>query len=87
LWCRLSLSYAPHGGRTADFTYSRITVHNASTLEWEQMSALEAGAVIDRFFIETPEHGSFAARFGGAGILHGEEEVGGGGGQKGFAAV
>jgi hypothetical protein len=28
------------------------------------MSALDQGAVIDRFFIETPSHGSFLARAG-----------------------
>lgn len=59
-WCAFQSGFAPHGGRTADFTYSRITVHNDSTLEWEQISALAAGAVIDRFYVETPVHGSFA---------------------------
>lgn len=62
-WCAYQSGFAPRGGRTADFTYSRITVHNDSTLEWEQMSALEAGAVIDRFFVETSKHGSFSGRF------------------------
>ena len=76
----LRFGFAPHDGRTADFTYSRITVHNDTTLEWEQMSALDAGAVIDRFYIETPVHGSFAERFGAG---EGGEGSGGRGGGDG----
>lgn len=63
-WCAFQSGAFLHG-RTADFTYSRITVHNGTTLEWEQVSALEGidTQVIDRFVIDTPVHGPFAVRF------------------------
>ena len=58
-WCAY-VAGVDHDGRLSDFTYSRVTVHNATTLEWEQMSALEGGEVIDRFYIVAPTHGPFA---------------------------
>ena len=58
-WCAYVAGVDNHD-RLSDFTYSRVTVHNATTLEWEQMSALEGGEVIDRFYIVAPTHGSFA---------------------------
>ena len=42
--------YAPADGQSADYSYSRVTVHNATTLEWEQVSGT-FGGVIDHFFI------------------------------------
>lgn len=42
--------YAPADGQSADYSYSRITVHNATTLEWEQVSGT-FGGVIDHFAI------------------------------------
>lgn len=58
-WCAYVAGVDNHD-RLSDFTYSRVTMHNATTLEWEQMSALEGGEVIDRFYIVAPTHGSFA---------------------------
>jgi hypothetical protein len=43
-WCAFQSGYYPRDGHTADFTYSRITIHNVTTLEWEQRSALSGTA-------------------------------------------
>ena len=56
-----------------------VAVHNATTLEWEQISAVADGKVIDRFLIVAPTHGSFATRGVGGG--------GGGGGGGGVASA
>ena len=61
-WCAFQSGFDRHDGHSSDFTYGRLTVHNSTTLEWEQISAEEGGGVIDRFVIVAPTHGSFAAR-------------------------
>jgi len=42
--------YAPADGQSADYSYSRVTVHNATTLEWVQMSGT-LGGVVDHFVL------------------------------------
>jgi hypothetical protein len=64
-WCAYESGYDHHDGHASDFTYARITVHNATTLEWEQVSAVAHGNVIDRFHIVTPTHGPFGGAGGG----------------------
>ena len=61
-WCAFQSGHAPKNGQVADFTYSRVVVRDATTLEWTQMSATGGGDAtpIDRFVVEAPTHGSFA---------------------------
>ena len=74
-WCAFQSGFAPKrtgAGYVYDFTYSRITVHDDETLEWEQVSAPSGalagdgkkavGEVIDRFVISAATHGPFASR-------------------------
>jgi hypothetical protein len=76
-WCAFQSGFAPKrtgAGYVYDFTYSRITVHDDETLEWEQVSAPSGalagdgkkvvGEVIDRFVISAATHGPFASRAG-----------------------
>lgn len=82
-WCAYESGYDRHDGHSSDFTYGRITVHNSTTLEWEQISAVTHGRVIDRFLIVAPTHGPFGApRTGAENVLGG-----GGGGAGGGSAV
>lgn len=60
-WCAFQSGYYPTGDQSADYTYSRITVHNATTLEWEQWSSVTR-EVIDHFYVVQPNHGPFAER-------------------------
>ncbi|XRB23524.1 IPT/TIG domain-containing protein [Pseudoscourfieldia marina] len=57
-WCAFQSGYFPRDGQMADFTYSRLTVHNATHLDWEQWSSIDH-AVIDRFTVVQPHHGPF----------------------------
>ncbi len=50
-WCAFQAGYAPRKGQSADYSYSRITVANATHLRWEQVSAT-VGGVIDDVWIE-----------------------------------
>ena len=61
-WCAFQAGYAPKPGQSADYSYSRVTVPNATHLRWEQVSAT-AGRVIDDVWI-TRSRG--AAAFGAA---------------------
>jgi hypothetical protein len=60
-WCAFQSGHAPQKGQVADFTYSRVVVRDATTLEWTQMSATGGGDAtpIDRFVVEARTHGSF----------------------------
>ena len=60
-WCAFQSGHAPKIGQVADFTYSRVVVRDATTLEWTQMRATGGGDAtpIDRFVVEAPTHGSF----------------------------
>mmetsp|Transcript_3427 Transcript_3427/g.11917 ORF Transcript_3427/g.11917 Transcript_3427/m.11917 type:complete len:511 (-) Transcript_3427:173-1705(-) len=60
-WCAFQSGYYPQGKQASDYTYSRIEVHNATHLTWEQWSSIDQ-AVIDRFVIEAPHHGPFEHR-------------------------
>ena len=57
-WCAFQSGYFPRDGQMADFTYSRLTVHNSTHLDWEQWSSIDEG-VIDRFTVVQPRHGPF----------------------------
>ena len=64
-WCAFQAGDAPREGQSADYSYSRLTVPNATHLRWEQVSAT-AGGVIDDVWITrsagAPAFGAAAAR-------------------------
>lgn len=58
-WCAFQSGYAPAEGETADYSYSRVEVHNATHLRWQQVSHT-LGGVVDEWWIEAHRHGPFA---------------------------
>jgi hypothetical protein len=70
-WCAFQSGHAPRPGQSADHTFSRVLVPNATTLVWEQLSANdvfshpgEPPKLIDRFEIRKtfPPRRSFRDR-------------------------
>ena len=70
-WCAFQSGHAPRPGQSADHTFSRVLVPNATTLVWEQLSANDVFAhpgeppkLIDRFEIRKtyPPRRSFRNR-------------------------
>lgn len=57
-WCRFQAGYYPRDGQQADYSYSKVYVHNATHLHWVQWSSTLKAAV-DEFWIEQNDHGSF----------------------------
>ena len=63
-WCAFQAGYAPRPGQSADFSYSRITVANATHLRWEQVSATLGDVIDDVWLVRSagaPAFGSTAA--------------------------
>jgi hypothetical protein len=52
-WCAFQAGYAPREGQSADYSYSRITVPNATHLRWEQISATLGGVIDDTWLVRT----------------------------------
>jgi hypothetical protein len=49
-WCAFQAGYAPRPGQTADYSYARLSVCNATHLRWEQLSGT-LGRVIDDVWV------------------------------------
>ena len=63
-WCAFQAGYAPREGQSADYSYSRLTVANATHLRWEQVSATVGGVIDDTWIVRTrgvPAFGTAAA--------------------------
>ena len=61
-WCAFQVGYAPKPGQSADYSYSRITVANATHLRWEQVSATLGGVIDDVWLYRTAGVPAFGAR-------------------------
>jgi hypothetical protein len=61
-WCAFQSGVDVSGGRTSEFAYGIVTFWSGSRMTWEQFSALDDGAKIDEWHIETSKHGPFANR-------------------------
>lgn len=59
-WCVFQSGHAPGARQSADYSHSRLTVHNASHLCWQQVSAT-LGGVIDNWWLVQERHGPFSA--------------------------
>jgi len=70
-WCAFQSGYAPRDGQSADYSFSRITVPNATHLRWEQVSGT-LGRVVDEFWV-TRSRGvpSFGSRAGASSRMQG----------------
>ena len=58
-WCLFQSGYFPKEGQSADYSYSRLTVWNASHAQWEQVSAT-FGGVVDAWWVVQERHGPFS---------------------------
>ena len=68
-WCAFQAGYAPAKGQSADYSYSRVTLANATHLRWEQVSASYGRVVDDTWIVRTrgaPAFGAAAAAHGAA---------------------
>ena len=61
-WCAFQSGVDVSGGRTSEFAYGIVTFWSGTRMTWEQFSALDDGAKIDEWHIETSKHGPFANR-------------------------
>ena len=61
-WCAFQSGVDVSSGRTSDFSYGIVTFWSGSRMTWQQFSALDDGAKIDEWHIETSKHGPFANR-------------------------
>ena len=59
-WCAYQSGYYPRDGQQADYSYSRLLIHNATHLHWVQWSAT-LHEVVDEFWVEQHVHGSFSS--------------------------
>jgi len=57
-WCAFQSGFAPRGNQSYDYSYSRLEVHNATHLHWQQVSAL-LGRVVDDWWVVQRRHGPF----------------------------
>ena len=71
--CAFQSGYYPHGAQSADYTYSRLAVHNATHLHWQQVSVTsppgppgealtqqqQQRRVIDDWWVVQRRHGPF----------------------------
>ena len=63
-WCAFQAGYAPRPGQGADYSYSRITVPNATHLRWEQVSGTLGDVIDDVWLVRSagvPAFGAAAA--------------------------
>lgn len=57
-WCAYQSGYYPRNGQGADYSFSKVFVHNATHLQWIQWSST-LQEVVDEFWIEQHTHGGF----------------------------
>lgn len=57
-WCAFQSGYAPAPTQSYDYSYSRLAVHNATHLHWQQVSSLQ-GRVVDDWWVVQSRHGPF----------------------------
>ena len=58
-WCLFQSGRNPRPGQSADFSYSRLTIWNATHAHWQQVS-VTAGRVVDDWWLMQEHHGPFA---------------------------
>ena len=58
-WCAFQSGWAPQGQQSSDYSHSRLTLHNATHLHWQQYSTA-FGGVVDDWWLVQRRHGPFA---------------------------